>query len=228
MNAVGREAPERQEIEALLPWHAAGTLSRRDRERVERAIANDSELARRLTLVREEQQETIHLNESLGVPSSRAMEKLFAAIEAEGAPAPVRRSFDLVGRVSSLLSGFAPRTIAYAAAAATIAFFLQSAMLTAVLMKDNQDTSTPQLASANTPSNSHAVIRFSPLATSSEIISFLNAHGAEVVEGPGRNGSFNIRFSADPSPGEVVRKVQRMQSETKVVEFIATKGDQGR
>ena len=74
MNAVSREAPERQEIEALLPWHAAGTLSRRDRERVERAIASDSELARRLTLVREELHETIHLNESLGVPSARAME----------------------------------------------------------------------------------------------------------------------------------------------------------
>jgi anti-sigma-K factor RskA len=224
MNAVSREAPERQEIEALLPWHAAGTLSRRDRERVERAIANDSELARRLTLVREEQQETIHLNESLGVPSARAMEKLFAAIEAEGAPAPARRSFDLVGRVSSFLAGFAPRTIAYAAAAATIAFFLQSAMLTAVLMKDHQDTSTPQLANAKISSNAHAMIRFSPQATSSEIISFLNAHGAEVVEGPGRNGSFHIRFSADLSSEEIVRKVQRMQSETKVVEFIATIG----
>ena len=46
MNAVSREAPERQEIEALLPWHAAGTLNRRDSERVERAIAADRELAR--------------------------------------------------------------------------------------------------------------------------------------------------------------------------------------
>jgi anti-sigma-K factor RskA len=223
MNAVSREAPERQEIEALLPWHAAGTLSRRDRERVERAIASDSELARRLTLVREELQETIHLNESLGVPSSRAMEKLFAAIEAEGAPAPARRSFDLVGRVSEFLSGFAPRTIAYAAAAATVALFLQSAMLTAALMKDRSDTQTTELAAAHTPSNAHAVIRFAPQATSSAIISFLNAHGAEVVDGPGRNGSFNIRFTAEPSPGEIVRNVQRMQSETMVVEFIATK-----
>jgi hypothetical protein len=68
------------------------------------------------------------------------------------------------------------------------------------------------------------VIRFAPMATSSEINSFLNAHGAEVVGGPGRNGTFNIRFTADPSPGEIVRRVQRMQSETKVVEFIATKG----
>jgi anti-sigma factor RsiW len=223
MNAVSREAPERQEIEALLPWHAAGTLSRRDRERVERAIASDSELARRLTLVREELQETIHLNESLGVPSSRAMEKLFAAIEADGAPAPVRRSFDLAGRVSEFLSGFAPRTIAYAAAAATVAIFLQSAMLTAILMKDRSDTQTTELASAHQTSNAHAVIRFSPQATSSEIISFLNAHGAEVVDGPGRNGSFNIRFTAETSQSEILKNVQRMQSETKVVEFIATK-----
>jgi anti-sigma-K factor RskA len=223
MNAVSREAPERQEIEALLPWHAAGTLSRRDRERVERAIASDSELARRLTLVREELQETIHLNESLGVPSSRAMEKLFAAIEAEGAPAPARRSFDLVGRVSEFLSGFAPRTIAYAAAAATVAFFLQSAILTAALMKDRSDTPTTELASAHTSSTAHAVIRFSPQATSAAINSFLNAHGAEVVHGPGRNGSFDIRFTAELSPDEIVKTVQRMQSETMVVEFIATK-----
>src|SRR5215475_2624251 len=127
------------------------------------------------------------------------MEKLFAAIEAEGAPAPVRRSFDLVGRVSEFLSGFAPRTVAYAAAAATVAFFLQSAMLTAILMKDRSDTQTTELASAHLTSNAHAVIRFSPQATSSEIISFLNAHGAEVVDGPGRNGSFNIRFTNETS-----------------------------
>ncbi len=222
MNAVSNEAPERQEIEALLPWHAAGTLSRRDRERVERAIANDSDLARRLMLVREEQQETIHLNESLGVPSARAMEKLFAAIEAEGAPAPARRSFDLVGRISGFLSGFSPRTVAYAAAAATVAFFLQSAVLTTVLIKD-QPEGTTELASAHTPSNAHAVVRFSPQATSSEIISFLLAHGAEVVDGPGKNGSFNIRFTNDLPKAEIVKVVQRMQSETKVVEFIATK-----
>ena len=223
MNAVSKEAPERQEIEALLPWHAAGTLNRRDRERVERAIANDSELARHLTLVREEQQETIHLNESLGVPSARAMEKLFAAIEAEGAPAPVRRSFDLVGRLSGFISGFAPRTLAYGAAAAAIVLFLQSAVLIEVAMKGQPDSvvGRPELASA--PSNVHAAIRFSPQATSSEIISFLNAHGAEVVVGPRNNGSFDIRFTGDVSKDEVFRKVQRMQSETKVVEFIATK-----
>ena len=94
MNMINKE-PERYDIEALLPWHAAGTLSRRDADRVEQALAGDRELARRYDLVREELAETIHLNETLGAPSARAMEKLFAAIDAEEARSPRRqRSFD--------------------------------------------------------------------------------------------------------------------------------------
>jgi hypothetical protein len=53
--------------------------------------AGDTELAQRYDLVRQELAETIHLNETLGAPSERAMEKLFAAIEAEEARAPRRR-----------------------------------------------------------------------------------------------------------------------------------------
>ena len=87
MNAINKE-PERHEIEALLPWHAAGTLSRRDADRVEQALAGDRELARRYELVRQELAETTRLNETLGAPSARAMEKLFAAINAEEARAP--------------------------------------------------------------------------------------------------------------------------------------------
>jgi hypothetical protein len=60
-------------------------------ERVERALAEDGELARRYEFVREELAETIHLNETLGAPSERAMEKLFAAINAEEARAPRSR-----------------------------------------------------------------------------------------------------------------------------------------
>src|SRR5262245_14721083 len=82
LNMINQER-ERHEIESLLPWHAAGTLDRRDAERVEQALAEDGELARRYELVREELAETIRLNETLGAPSERAMEKLFAAIDAE-------------------------------------------------------------------------------------------------------------------------------------------------
>jgi hypothetical protein len=87
MTAINKE-PGRREIEKLLPWHATGTLSRRDADRVEQALAGNRELARRYDLVRQELAETIHLNETLGAPSPRAIEKLFAAIDAEVADAP--------------------------------------------------------------------------------------------------------------------------------------------
>src|SRR5437868_9510949 len=136
MNAINKE-PERHEIEALLPWHAAGTLNRRDADRVERALAGDRELARRYDLVREELAETIHLNETLGAPSARAMERLFSAIDAEEARVPRRRrSFDFAGRISELLSSFSPRTLAWSASAAVVALLLQAAVITSVVVKD--------------------------------------------------------------------------------------------
>src|SRR5215467_13947102 len=100
---------ERREIEALLPWHAAGTLNRRDAQRVEAAIEEDRDLARQFELVREEMGETIHLNETLGAPSARAMEKLFAGIEAEPQRRQ-RRSFDLAAFIGERLTLFSPRT----------------------------------------------------------------------------------------------------------------------
>jgi anti-sigma factor RsiW len=82
---------KRDEIETLLPWYAAGTLSRSDADRVEQALASDQELAQCLELIRKELAETIYLNETLGAPSQHAAEKLFAAIDAEDAQSRGRR-----------------------------------------------------------------------------------------------------------------------------------------
>src|SRR5919201_6952278 len=129
MIASRDKAREREDIEALLPWHAAGTLSRRDSERVEQALAKDAELARRFELVREEMAETIHLNETLGAPSARAAQRLFAAIDAERniGRRPVR--FDLGGWLAGLVEQFSPRTLAWSAAAAALAIVLQAGLL---------------------------------------------------------------------------------------------------
>jgi len=81
MKMNGKPSPD--EIEALLPWHATGTLDSTDAAEVEKALAQDKELARRFALVREEMTETILLNEALGAPSARAMENLFKAIDQE-------------------------------------------------------------------------------------------------------------------------------------------------
>ena len=225
MNMINKE-PERHEIESLLPWHAAGTLSRRDADRVEQALAGDRELARRYDLVREELAETIHLNETLGAPSARAMEKLFAAIDAEEARAPRRqRSFDLAGRVSEFLSGFTPRTLAWSATAAAVAIMVQAAVITSVLVKEQGASSGPALASA--PSEgSFAVVRFAPQATATDITNFLGAYKATVVEGPLNMGGqlYRIRLSETALPKDEVGKIIRqMQSESKVVGFVAAK-----
>src|SRR5215469_16712413 len=74
MTAINKQ-PWRHKIEELLPWHATGTLSRRDADRVEQALAGDRELARRYELVRLELADTTRLNEALGAPSARAMER---------------------------------------------------------------------------------------------------------------------------------------------------------
>lgn len=221
MNAI--KEPERHEIEALLPWHAAGTLSRRDADRVERALAGDHELARRYDLVREELAETIHLNETLGAPSARCMEKLFAAIDAEEARSPRRRrSFDPARRISELLSGFAPRTLAWSAAVAALAIVVQSAIIGTVLWKGDVSTPGPKLASVSR--GAFAVIRFAPQATATEITNFLGAYKATLVEGPMRSGGslYRLRLSETKLPrSDVDRIVHRMQEESKVVAFIA-------
>ena len=225
MNAINKE-PERQELELLLPWHATGTLSRRDSDRIERALANDGELARRYALVREELAETIHLNESLGAPSARAMEKLFAAIDAEEARSPRRRpAFDLAARISEFLGAFTPRTLAWAAGAAALAIVVQAGVIAGVVLKDEHAPAGNglKLASANR-AGSFAVVRFAPQATAAEITNFLGAYKASLVDGPLKAGAglYRIRLAENALPPDDVGKIVRqMQEESRIVGFIA-------
>src|ERR1700724_274917 len=93
-----------QDIVELLPWHAAGTLSRRDAERVEQALARNPALARHYELTREELIETIRVNEKLGAPSARAVERLFNAIDAEPGARNERGAAGLAARWRAFLA----------------------------------------------------------------------------------------------------------------------------
>ena len=221
MMNLNRAAPERQDIEALLPWHAAGTLSRRDSDRVEQALASDRELARRYEMVREELNETIHLNETLGAPSARAMEKLFAAIEAE-APVAKKTSLNFTSRIVEFMSSFSPRTLAYVGTAAAIALMVQAAVLTTVVVRD-QSGQTMRLATGSDGSQ-RATVRFTANATLGDVTRFLDANKATVVSGPNRNGMYDIELGTSPMPeDDFTRALQRMRAEVRVVEFIVAK-----
>ena len=222
MNATRQEAPERQEIEELLPWHAAGTLSRRDAQRVEEALARDPELARRYALVRDELGETIHLNETLGAPSVRAMEKLFAKIEAEpGRPAT---SLNLSGRISEFFAGLRPRTLALAGGAAALAILVQAGFIAGVILNETK-TGGYQTASAPTTApeaGSFALIRFAPQASADDITKFLETNKLSIAGGPMAGGLYKVRVAVTGIPkAELARIVKKLQ-EDKVVGFIAT------
>ncbi|MGE3991398.1 hypothetical protein [Pseudorhodoplanes sp.] len=217
MNATMNNAPEREEIEILLPWYAAGTLNRRDTARVERALASDTELARQFEMVREELGETIGVNESLGAPSARAMKTLFEKIDAEPARAPAAASFNLMSRVSEFMASFSPRTLAYAGGVAAIALLLQAGVI-GTMMSERTGTA-PDLASApasvSVPLGVEALVRFSPQASAADITAFLDANKATIVGGPA-DGFFRVRVPANKDQtAEIVKKI----GDSKVVSF---------
>jgi hypothetical protein len=222
MNAMKQETPERQEIEQLLPWHAAGTLSRRDAQRVEEALANDPELARRYAMVRDELGETIHLNETLGAPSARALNQLFAKIDAEPARTQVS-SFNLTSRFAEFFAGLSPRTLAWSASAAAIALLLQAGLLADIMLKD---TKTGGYQTASAPSTDPGVgaftlIRFAPQASSDDITKFLEANKLSIAAGPMAGGLYKVRVAVTGIPkGELANIVKKLQQD-KVIGFIA-------
>lgn len=217
MNTTMNKAPEREEIEVLLPWYAAGTLSRRDTARVEEALASDKELARQFEMVREELGETIHVNESLGAPSQRAMKTLFEKIDAEPARAPAAASFNLMGRISEFMASLSPKTLAYAGGVAAIALLLQAGVIGTLV--GERTGRAPDLASAPATvavsQGVEALVRFSPQANAAEIAEFLNANKASIVGGPA-DGFFRIRV---PAKKEETAEIVKKLGDSKVVSF---------
>ena len=214
---------EPSEIEMLLPWHAAGTLSARDARRVEEALARDPALAKQYAVIREEYAETIDLNESLGAPSARAMQKLFAAIDAEPAHVP-QASFNVASRFAAFFASLSPRTLAWSAGLAALALLLQAGVIGAVLMKNQP--STFQTASLDMAEKSAPItrdlggaipprllVRFTPDARVADITALLDNYQASIVDGA-KGGLFRVQFgNATMGKNDVAALLARLNKE---------------
>lgn len=213
---------EDNDIELLLPWHAAGTLSRREAQAIDEAIGADPELARRYALVREELGETIGLNESLGAPSARIMNDLLAKIDAE----PRRRSSITAGlgaRVSEFFGSLAPRTIAFASAAAAIAILLQASVIGTIVFKQQPGIryETASAPGASQMAGAFVLMRFAPQATQDDVTKFLAANKLSIVAGPMNGGLYKVKVASEPlSQAEIASRIQALQTD-KTVSFIA-------
>jgi anti-sigma-K factor RskA len=216
---------EPTEIETLLPWYAAGTLRRRDRQRVEDALRYDPALAHHADLVREELAETISFNESLGVPSARCMDRLMAAIDAETTAARKRNSAGAIGaQFSSFIAGFSPRTLAVAASFAVAAIALQAFLLVSMATKPQGPFETASVNPTVTGHGTFAMVRFAREASAGEITRFLEEYQATLVDGPKPGGYYRVRLTMKTlAKEELARIVSRMRQE-RVVE-TANAGD---
>jgi len=214
---------DRSEIEELLPWHAAGTLGDRDAQSVEAALASDPELARRYEVVREELAQTVQLNESLGAPSARATDALFAKIDAE----PARHaaaSFNPGARIREFFASLSPRTLAWSAAAAALAIVLQAAVIGDMALKENsagggyETASSPRTAADD---GTYAVIRFRPQAGAGDITKFLETNKLSIAGGPSAGGLYRVRIAANKLPkADLTRIIKSLQGDP-VVDLIA-------
>jgi hypothetical protein len=218
---LGGASMEPAEIEALLPWYAAGTLRRRDRQRVETALRNDPDLARQADLVREELAETICLNESLGAPSARIMDRLMAAIDVETLATRRRSSARAVaGRFATMIAGFSPRTLAIAASFAVLAIGLQAFMLVGMLTKSQGGVQTASISMEG--HGPFAMVRFTRQANAGEITNFLQNYQATLVDGPKADGLYRVKIGMTAlAKEEVARIVSKMRQEH-VVEYAAS------
>jgi hypothetical protein len=221
---------EPSEIEMLLPFHAAGTLNARDTRRVDEALARDPDLARQYAVIREEYAETIALNETLGAPSVRAMQKLFAAIDAD----PSREAqpkVSLSARISGFFASLSPRTLAWSASLGAVALVLQAGVIGAVLLKSQTATYqtaslstnepiTRELGVAQTPPR--ALVRFAPDAKMSDISALLDSYQASIIDGA-KGGMFRLQFGTRAmTKDEVARLMSKLQSEKIVSLAVAT------
>jgi anti-sigma factor RsiW len=214
------------EIELLLPWHAAGTLSARDARRVEEALAREPDLARQYAVIREEYAETIDLNESLGAPSVRAIQNLFAAIEAEPVPS-VRPSFNLSARISSFFASLSPRALAWSAGVGAVVVLLQAGVIGAVLIQSQGAAYQTASLSAGehevvTQAPPRALVRFAPDARMADITALLDNYQASIIGGA-KGGMFRLQFGNKPlKKEEAASLLSRLQGEKIVSLAVAT------
>ncbi len=210
---MSRAEPDRDEIEALLPWYAAGTLAPADTTRVEAALAADPGLAQSLALVTDELGETVRLNEALGAPSPQAYERLLARMEE--APRRARRP-GLAARLGGWLAeALPPRRLAFAAMAAALVIAVQGGLVGYLAVGGGAEYRTASDPAATPAHGPGILVRFADETTAAGIAAVLAKHGAVIVDGP-RAGLYRIAFDPPRSPADLPRIAAEIGTEAGV------------
>lgn len=187
--------PERDEDELLLPWYATGRLRPSENSRIEAALARDPELARRLGLAEGERDEAVAVNESLGAPSMKARDDLFARIDADLA-AREQSPRGWLRRIGERLARLPPPMLAGSALAACLLLLLQAGLLTGAWLGGSKTTyETASHGGSGPPAGgAFILVAFAPAATAAQITEALAETGLSIVDGPRAGGIYRLRL----------------------------------
>ena len=193
----------REELSALLPWYAAGTLSRDEMDRIEAALDGDASLRSELDLIREDLAAARALADAHELPDS--MEARFGAAlsghiaksDREGAGAAVARlpRESWLSRVAGTL--FPSPGFAFASIAAALLIAVQAGFIVS-LLTGAPDTPGYRTASGETETGGLAVlVKFRPDVAMEDVSAWLEGKQAHIVEGPLPGGMYRLQFPAD-------------------------------
>ncbi len=204
---MSKSGLEPVEVDQLLPWRAAGTLSEREAAEIDAALTRDPELMRRYMLAREELAATVELNELLGEPSPRAMRRLFAAIDAHSG----HRTLNLVERMRELVTSLTARQMVFSTCMAAV-LVLTVGLVGGIVIGEHQNRRTQTAGTDSAGIAGYAILRFAEGARIESISAVLAANRATVVDGPDAAGLYRVRIAALPRPETVYRGVENGSS----------------
>lgn len=212
----------REEIEALLPWYAAGTTSAEETALVEAALQSDPELRKSLAVVREDMDATILSNDALPAPSARVFERLAAGMEAH--PRRMRVSTGgIIGWLGERLAALAPRQLAYAGIAAAVVVLAQAAIVGGLVLQNTDGTfqtaSHGDQATRTAPGGTVVLISFVPTASVDDITRVLQRHHARIVSGPMPGGLYRVEVGSQGT-GDQDQRLAGLRGEGAVVRSL--------
>lgn len=220
------EQAEFDHIESLLPWYASRKLTPEEVLHVERALAQTPELRRRYDLILEEHAAAVAMHESLGAPSPRALEKLFARIDSEAAETPESRRIDVGRWLAERFSNWQPSSLALAGMAAAFVAMIEAGLLATLYFGPAKDGAIYQTASASKTATGQVgtfvLMAFVPDATAAQIQRFLEARKASIIEGPIAGGIFRVQVCDKAlTTKDLDAIVASMRNESTIVRFVA-------
>jgi hypothetical protein len=224
MNTPNETNPvaEADEIEALLPWYATGTLSAADMQRVNRYLEAHPKIKAHTRLVQDERDAAIVGNEAITAPCPAMLDRLMASIAATAQPRQmtIPSPQSVWEKIAKALSSVAPRSLGFAAAAAAVALVVQTAAIGVLINRDRGAGYQTASGGATTPAGAgaYALISLHPNVSATSLTAALSELKMTIVDGPKAGGMYRVRTAADKADAAIA--LAKLKGRADVFAFV--------